>query len=102
MDWKFALLLFAFAVLLMAAPMYRGSKTFHKNMFYANDVTSVGVVSNIEVFDVNDKELGHLVGLVFCNADDDLRLSITKEDAVFLADMLETEARNASAALKAN
>jgi hypothetical protein len=86
MDWHFTLLLFAFAVLIMLGPMYRGSKTFHKNMFYADDVTSMGVVSNIEVFDVNDKEFGHLVGLVFTSTDEDLRLSITQKDALVLAD----------------
>lgn len=96
MDWIFALLLFVFAVLIMVGPMYRRSKTFHKNMFYADDVTSVGVVSNIEVFAVHDKELGPLIGLVFSSADDDLRLSITQTDALLLANMLETEAGDAT------
>lgn len=98
MDWTFVLLLFLFAVLIMVAPMYRGSKTFHQNMFYANDVSSVGAVSNIEVFDVNDKEFGHLVGLVFSGADEALRMSITQDDAVHLADMLEADARSVIAA----
>ncbi len=96
MDWSFGLLLFVFAVLIMVAPMYRGSKTSHKSMFYANDVSIVGMVSNIEVFDVQDKEFGHLVGLTFGAADEVLRMSITQEDAVYLADMLEADARSAT------
>lgn len=98
MDWTFGLLFFVFAVLIMVAPMYRQSKTFRKNLFYANDVSSVGVVSSIEVFVVDDKELGHVVGLAFDSADEVLRMSMAREDAVHLADMLEADARSATAA----
>lgn len=97
MDWTFGLLLFVFAVLIMGAPMYRASKTFKKNMFYANDVSSVGVVSNIEVFDIDDKELGHLVGISFGSAEACFGMSITHEDAVHLADMLEADAKSVTA-----
>jgi hypothetical protein len=96
MDWTFALLLLLFAVLIMLAPMYRSSKSFHKNMFSAAEVASVGVASNVEVFALQDQEFGQLVGLVFKGADSDLRLSITLVDALLLAQMLETEAREAS------
>jgi hypothetical protein len=36
------------------------------------------------------------VGLVFNGADDDQRLSITPQDALLLAEMLETESREAT------
>jgi hypothetical protein len=98
MDLTFVLLFFVVAVLIMVSPMYKSSKSFHKNMFWAEDVTSVGVVSNVEVFAVDDKEFGSLVGLVFNGADCDQRLSITPKDALFLAEMLEEDAKDAESA----
>lgn len=95
MDWTFALLLVVFAVLAVLSHMYKKSKTFHKNMFAADDVMSMGVVANIEVFVVRDKNYGGLVGLVINGADEDLRLNISQKDALFLADMLEAQAREA-------
>jgi hypothetical protein len=80
----------------MLAPMYRSSKAFQKNMFGATEVVSMGLASNVEVFAVQDKEFGLLVGLVFNGADDDQRLSITPQDALLLAEMLETESREAT------
>jgi len=98
MDWTFVLLLIVFAVLIVAHPIYRNSKMFHRNMFHTKDVTSMGLVANIEVFFVEDKELGKLVGLVFKGGDDDERMSITPTEAVHLAEMLEAEASEASLA----
>jgi hypothetical protein len=98
MDLTFVLLFFVVAVLIMVSPMYRSSKSFHRNMFWAKDVTSMGVVSNVEVFAVQDNEFGSLVGLVFNGADYDQRLSITPKDALFLAEMLEKEAKDAQVA----
>lgn len=95
MDLTFVLLFFVVAVLIMVSPMYRNSKSFQKNMFTAKEVTSIGIASNVEVFAVDDEEFGSLVGLVFSGADDDQWLRITPKDALFLAEMLEKEAKDA-------
>jgi hypothetical protein len=95
MDWTFALLFCVVVVLIMVSPMYQRSKAFHKNMFSANDVASMGVVAQIEVFAVDDTEFGPLVGLVFNGSGGDLRLSITPDDARLLALMMETAAHDA-------
>jgi len=97
MDWTFALLFCVVVVLIMLSPMYQRSKAFHKNMFNANDVASLGVVAQIEVFAVDDIAFGPLAGLVFNGAGGDLRLSITPGDALLLAQMLETAANDAMA-----
>lgn len=96
MDWTFVALLLVVAVLIVLNPIYRNSKMFHRNMFGTKDITSVGRVANVEVLFVKDKELGKLVGLVFRGGDDDQRMSITPTDAGYLAEMLETEAVEAS------
>ena len=95
MDGPFAWLFCVVVVLIMVSPMYQRSKAFHKNMFSANDVTSLGVVAQIEVFAVDDRAFGHLAGLVFNGAGGDLRLSITPADARLIAQMLETAANDA-------
>ena len=97
MDTTFVFLLAIVVVLMLLIPVYQGSKTFHKNMFYAKDVTSTGSVSSMEVFAVDDKELGPLVGIVLKGGNDDLRLSIARSDALALAGMLDTNARDAMA-----
>ena len=51
----------------------------------------------MEVFAVDDKELGPLVGIVLKGGNDDLRLSIARSDALALAGMLDTNARDAMA-----
>lgn len=98
MDLTFVLLLIVFVVLIVVNPIYRNSKMFHRNMFHTRDVTSMGLVANVEVFFVKDKELGTLVGLVFKGGDDDQRMSITPTEALHLAEMLESEANEASLA----
>ena len=95
MDLTFLILFFIVVLLSVLAPMYKKSKTYHKNMFQTADVTSLGSVASMEVFALDDKEFGPLVGLVISGSDDDQRLSITSDDARLLAQMLETAAHDA-------
>ncbi len=95
MDATFLILFFIVVLLSVLAPMYKKSKTYHKNMFQTADVTSLGSVASMEVFALDDHEFGPLVGLVISGSDDDQRLSITSDDARLLAQMLETAAHDA-------
>ncbi len=95
MDATFLILFFIVVLLSVLAPMYKKSKTYHKNMFQTADVTSLGSVASMEVFALDDHEFGPLVGLVISGSDDDQRLSITPDDARLLAQMLETAAHDA-------
>lgn len=95
MDATFLILFFIVVLLSALAPMYKKSQTFHKNMFQTVNVTSVGAVPSMEVFALDDKAFGPLVGLVISGSDDDQRLSITSDDARLLAQMLETAAHDA-------
>ncbi len=65
-------------------------------MFGATGLVSRGRAANVEVFAVQDKEFGPLVGPVFNGADDDQRLSIRPQDALLLAEILETKSREAT------
>jgi hypothetical protein len=98
MDWVFAVMFLLVAILIMLSPMYKSSKSFHKNMFGASEVQSQGGVGVAEVFVVTDKSLGKMVGLVFKGGDEDQRMSITSSDALLLAQWLEAEAAQASRA----
>jgi hypothetical protein len=62
-----------------------------------NSLTSMGAVSDIEVFAVNDKELGSLVRLEFKSGTDNYQLSLSPTAAGCLAEMLEAEAAPAAA-----
>lgn len=102
MDWTFLILLVIVVVLIMLSPKYQKSKSYHKNMFHAADVTSLGVVAHIEVFALDDQEFGPLVGLVMNGGGENFRLSIHPPDALFLAQMLETAASAAMAQARPN
>ena len=98
MDLTFLILFFIVVLLSVLAPMYKKSKTYHKNMFQTADITSLGSVASIEVFALDDEAFGPLVGLVISGADDDQRISLLRSDALLLAQMLETAAHAAMAA----
>lgn len=95
MDATFLILFFIVVLLSVLAPLYKQSKTYHKNMFQTAGVTSLGGMASLEVFALDDNAFGPLVGLVISGSDDDQRLSITSDDARLLAQMLETAAHDA-------
>ena len=97
MDATFLILFFIVVLLSVLAPKYKKSKTYHKNMFQTAGVTSLGSVASMEVFALDDKEFGPLVGLVISGSDDDQRISLLRSDALLLAQMLETAAHAAMA-----
>lgn len=59
---------------------------------HRNTLISMGVVSDIEVIAVNDKELGSLIRLEFKSGTDNYQLSLDPSAAGSLVEMLEAEA----------